>query len=167
MTATLEFTVPDGFADEAPNLKAAATPEYACEVCGKELIYGGRGRKPTRCDEHKRNAGKTTGGNGGTSKGQVKLIEESLTQCYLMVGLGLSAVPKCALDGQLVASNAAMMAHSWAQMAETDPKLRKALMKLISAAGWGTVIAAHLPVVLGIMGNHNMLPAAVTGAVAA
>lgn len=30
--------------------------EYPCEVCGKEAgPYGGRGRKPKRCDEHKKN----------------------------------------------------------------------------------------------------------------
>jgi hypothetical protein len=30
--------------------------EYPCEVCGKEAgPYGGRGRKPKRCTEHKRN----------------------------------------------------------------------------------------------------------------
>lgn len=27
--------------------------KYECEICGKELVYGGRGRPPKRCDEHK------------------------------------------------------------------------------------------------------------------
>jgi hypothetical protein len=34
-------------------------PEYACQVCGKELTYGGRGRKPKYCDEHKKSSSST------------------------------------------------------------------------------------------------------------
>ncbi len=30
--------------------------EYTCSVCGKSLEYGGRGRPPTKCDEHKASA---------------------------------------------------------------------------------------------------------------
>lgn len=36
--------------------------EYPCVVCGKEAgPYGGRGRKPTRCAEHKKNTGNSGG----------------------------------------------------------------------------------------------------------
>jgi hypothetical protein len=35
----------------------------SCTVCGKPLTYGGRGRKPTKCDEHKKASGK-----GGTRR---------------------------------------------------------------------------------------------------
>lgn len=36
-------------------------PEYPCEVCGKEAgPYGGRGRKPKRCIEHKRTSSSGT-----------------------------------------------------------------------------------------------------------
>lgn len=36
-------------------------PEYPCEVCGKEAgPYGGRGRKPKRCAEHKRSSNSGT-----------------------------------------------------------------------------------------------------------
>lgn len=48
--------------DTAPELSDV---EYPCQVCGREAgPYGGRGRKPTRCDEHKKNpvkAGRVTG----------------------------------------------------------------------------------------------------------
>lgn len=42
-----------GLPDEMPPL--TNEPEFACEICGVELIYSGRGRKPKRCDDHKRN----------------------------------------------------------------------------------------------------------------
>jgi hypothetical protein len=54
------------FADEStaviPDTPADLTPEvndveYPCQVCGKEAgPYGGRGRKPTKCPEHKKTA---------------------------------------------------------------------------------------------------------------
>jgi hypothetical protein len=42
------------------------TTTYTCEVCGKELPYGGRGRPPKRCDEHKKSAAKTPPSNNGS-----------------------------------------------------------------------------------------------------
>jgi hypothetical protein len=41
--------------DEAPDTDQSAV-EYPCVVCGRESgPYGGRGRKPTKCPEHKGN----------------------------------------------------------------------------------------------------------------
>lgn len=46
--------------DEAPE----TTHELSCEVCGRELVYSGRGRKPKYCDEHK----KSSSGSGTSRK---------------------------------------------------------------------------------------------------
>lgn len=43
--------------DATPDFVDDATIEYPCEVCGKEAgPYGGRGRKPKRCADHKKNS---------------------------------------------------------------------------------------------------------------
>jgi len=44
---TLEFS--NVTRDETPPQEF----EYACVVCGREIFYGGRGRKPKYCDEHR------------------------------------------------------------------------------------------------------------------
>ncbi len=49
--------------DEPP----PTTYEYACETCGVELHYAGKGRKPRFCPEHKKNAPKTTRTGSGQS----------------------------------------------------------------------------------------------------
>jgi hypothetical protein len=50
--------IPDSPADIIPEVSDV---EYPCQVCGKEAgPYGGRGRKPTRCSEHKK-SGSSTG----------------------------------------------------------------------------------------------------------
>jgi ABC-type phosphate/phosphonate transport system permease subunit len=63
-------------------------------------------------------------------------------------------------DGQIIVSSAPQMAGAWAELARQDPKVAKAMMKLIQASGWGLVIAAHLPVAVGILANHGKTPAA-------
>ena len=49
MEDELDFTPQDAEFDTVPNTDAVDT----CEVCGKELVYSGRGVHPTRCKEHK------------------------------------------------------------------------------------------------------------------
>lgn len=41
--------------DEKPPISGEF--EYACQQCGKEITYGGRGRKPKYCDDHKKSTG--------------------------------------------------------------------------------------------------------------
>jgi hypothetical protein len=79
--------VPDAvITDLAP---PTAGPEFACRVCGKELTYGGRGRKPTLCDEHKRgNSARSSVQKGGNEKLAAQAVE-SLMQLNGLVGMGL------------------------------------------------------------------------------
>jgi hypothetical protein len=90
------------FADESPTTvtddaipELTDGPEYPCEVCGKEAgPYGGRGRKPKRCAEHKRSS--STGarapritGNNATLATQAT---EALCQIDGMMALGARIV---------------------------------------------------------------------------
>ena len=66
--------------------------EYPCSVCGKEAgPYGGRGRKPTKCTEHK----KSTASNGpraprvtGTNDALARQATEALCSINGMMALG-------------------------------------------------------------------------------
>lgn len=68
----IEFIAPA--LDEAPpidTVRTTAIPtdktsDLSCQVCGVALSYGGRGRKPTRCAEHK--SGSTARGNSAGSR---------------------------------------------------------------------------------------------------
>lgn len=51
MTATLLDDELNLLQDVAPTTEAEVCK---CQVCGVELVYAGTGRKPTKCDEHKR-----------------------------------------------------------------------------------------------------------------
>lgn len=53
----IKFDIPDSMPDDI------IAPELVCEVCGTGLTYGGRGRKPRFCDEHK-----PTKSAGGTKR---------------------------------------------------------------------------------------------------
>jgi hypothetical protein len=52
----IDFAVDNIPQDEKPD----NTYEYACEVCGVELFYSGRGRKPRFCEEHKKKGSTST-----------------------------------------------------------------------------------------------------------
>lgn len=58
----------DGFAatDDSPGGMPSAGP--ACEVCGKELPYSGRGRKPRFCQDHKTRTSATRGESSGSAR---------------------------------------------------------------------------------------------------
>jgi hypothetical protein len=52
------------------------TGDY-CSVCGKELVYAGRGKHPTKCEDHKAGstAGTSTRGNRSSAKGGASRAE--------------------------------------------------------------------------------------------
>lgn len=79
MVDLLEFqdvTIPD---DTVP---ATSDVEYPCDVCGKESgPYGGRGRKPKRCPEHK------TTSRGAGRKSSVKVTGASASLAAQAAGV--------------------------------------------------------------------------------
>jgi len=63
---SIDFSLVDIVADTIPP-DAEPTPqaEFTCQVCGVPLHYGGRGRKPLFCDEHKKTKAKGVARTGG------------------------------------------------------------------------------------------------------
>lgn len=55
----LTFGPPEEVSEDTPPRKVPT-----CEVCGTDLEYGGRGRPPTRCPEHRKGTPSTPGTTG-------------------------------------------------------------------------------------------------------
>lgn len=139
------------------------TAPYRCEICLSPLSYGGRGRPPTRCDEHRRQKAKTNAPK--SPSGSMRGVEEGLRELYTFIGMGVSMVDP--IDGMTIASQADKLAHSWILAAESNPKLKKTLIKLTQGSGIGAVVIAHAMVAYPILEHHNLLPRLLSKAEAA
>jgi len=129
---------------------------YPCSKCGLPLEYAGRGRKPTVC---KRGEGCRANEGSVTARrtsGDVEKIRQGMLELYLTVGIGVNFFDQ--FDGMVVAQNAPKLADSWAALAEKDPKVRKALMKMLTGTSWSAVLIAHAMVAVPIMQHHKLIP---------
>lgn len=123
----LNFTDADLPMDSIP---PTTEVEYPCEVCGNEAgPYGGRGRKPTRCTEHKKN--KPTGqsrkvtGNAASMASQATAV---LEQVNGIITIGLMAVGYIDTAKAIAGENDAFAAKAHAALL-TDPELCKMILK--------------------------------------
>lgn len=87
-------------------------------------------------------------------------LTPQLMQIYVMIGAGLAGFPNTRDDAAVIFENAENAAKSVAKLADEKPEVRKALEKFLSASSYAGIIAAHLPIVVGIMANHgvNIIP---------
>lgn len=126
--------------------------EFSCqkEGCGKPLTYSGRGRHPKFCDEHRGSS------SGAGTRQRRQSLAPRLENAFMALGLGLSMVNQ--QDATIIAQNANNMAVAWDALANENPKIRRALERALSASAWGGVLAASLPVIMGIGMNHGLIP---------
>lgn len=95
-----------------------------CEVCGNEVTWGGRGRRPKRCDEHKTRTS-TTGRTGGTSRttahtARLKKIEESLGRSSVRIGVATGRY--LPVTGLLLIQRGSNFARAAVKVAENHPQ---------------------------------------------
>jgi hypothetical protein len=158
-TETHEFIIEDD-ALAASTFTSADGPRFTCEVCDAPLTYSGRGRHPKYCDEHK---------PGSTSKPSVAKrapkgvahIRSGMEQLYELAGDGFELLGRytedelLTVDGHLIKSRAPVLAEQWAELAERDPEVRKALSNMTTGSSWGGVIVTHVMLAAAIMMNHK------------
>lgn len=142
--------------DESSN--PTAFGELECQVCGKALIYAGRGRKPRFCEDHKPKGAKSSGSTNRSKGVPIDTLVNNIEQFYMTVGMGLSFLPATQPDSMTVVSSASQLAESWRPAIEANPKIRKFWEKMFTAGSYGTVITAHLIVAIPIMQRHNIIP---------
>lgn len=149
---------------EIPNetITSSDPTRFTCEVCGEPLTYSGRGRHPTRCEEHKTRG--TASKREPTNTRQVAQIRTAMAQLYEGAGDGIKLIGQLAnddalvIDGTLIGSRADVLADEWAKLAATDPKVRATLMKITTGSAWGGVIITHAMLGFAIMSNHKAQP---------
>lgn len=157
-TETHEFVIEDD-ALAASTFTSADGPRFTCEVCDTPLEYSGRGRHPRYCDEHKPNASKTVTAKRAP-KG-VAHIRSGMEQLYELAGDGFELLGRytedelLTVDGHLIKSRASVLAEQWAELAERDPAVRKALTNMTTGSSWGGVIVTHVMLAAAIMMNHK------------
>lgn len=85
--ASYETDTPD-FPNEV--VEAPSDGALACLTCGKPLRYGGHGRKPRYCDEHKT---KTKRAPGRIAANDATVAAEALASLNITLALALTFVP--------------------------------------------------------------------------
>lgn len=148
MTATIDDTFT--FVDEIPEAgnPVSTSSTLACETCGTPLEYGGRGRKPRFCDEHKPSRGKGTGSSARSSAVVDRAISE-LTLLYSFAGKGIAYADHGA--GVMVMDAAPKLAESYRMLLETNAKFRKMFADLEGKAAWLPILVVHGDLVAAIL----------------
>lgn len=85
-----EDAIPDYFAggDSVPDTNEV---EYPCQVCGREAgPYRGKGRKPTKCDDHKVN--RTASSPRGANDKLAEMAADALCQVNGLMALGAMVI---------------------------------------------------------------------------
>lgn len=136
--------------------------EYPCDVCGKEAgPYGGRGRKPTKCRDHKttsRGAGKrSTVKVTGASASLAAQAAGVLEQLNGIMAMGLMVTGMTDTAHALAAANDGFKEQAYLALT-TDAELCKLILK-------GGVKSAKLSLGLAYVGlGAAVLPVAVNEA---
>lgn len=142
MTAeTLEFVRTDKPDDDAA---PPTSFEYACETCAKEIYYGGRGRKPRFCEEHKPN--KAARGKGSGSNAQLaRQASEVLVQvnAFLAIGLMLPPLQLTETASALAEANDGFGVSAYEALL-TDPGLAKLILRGGGASGKLALVLAYV-----------------------
>ncbi len=100
-----------------------------------------------------KNKGGRPRGSGSASTGgrprNMDRLTEQLAGQYVFVGMFLRMASPNAGNAMIVQADEC--AKSLAAWAETNPKVRKALEKMVNGAGAASVIAAHAPIVFAVV----------------
>jgi hypothetical protein len=82
-------------------------------------------------------------------------LKQPLTDLYGTLGAGVFILNQA--DGIAIISNAEKMAESLDNWGKVNPAVYKVLERLCSTGAFGAVAAAHAPVIMAILNNHNVI----------
>lgn len=88
-------------------------------------------------------------------KGKYGALKTGIVSMYGFAGLAVSRADQ--YDGMLITANAETVADSWIAWGKADPRVMRVLMVMFGSPV-ALVIAAHTPIVLGIMNHHGVSP---------
>lgn len=98
-----------------------------------------------------------------TSTPRKASLETRLTGSLVTLGTvtavsGGMVSPAFAQDGVLITEHAASIAAALDKVAQDQPQVKAALERMLTAGVWSGLIAAMLPLVVGIAANHGAIP---------
>lgn len=139
--------------DTAPPLDG---PEYTCEVCGKPLTYSGRGRKPKRCDEHKRGASRTTRvSTTGKNATLASQATDALVNINSLAAFGVGIVGYADTADAINDRQEAFRTQVY-QALLSDPELCRSILTSGAQAGRVSLIVAYAMLAVGVFPTMRM-----------
>jgi hypothetical protein len=111
-----------------------------------------RGRPPGSGDKAPRKSAAAS-----TRKASVPNLEKRLGGS--LTTLGTMACLVSPADGMTIIQGVPALSASLAKLAEENASVRANLERMLTAGAWSGVIAAVVPIAVGIAANHNLLPA--------
>lgn len=136
--ALIPETANQGPRDETPTTDST----LSCEVCGKSLVYGGRGRKPKFCPEHRRQTGKTPTVTRGGNEKLATQATESLIQINRLTGLGLRLIGLSSSSEMIMFCEEGFRVQAYEALL-TDPALCKQILSAGAVSGKFSLAIAY------------------------
>lgn len=94
-----------------------------------------------------------------TTTTRASSLEKRLTEMY--VSIGTMVVVADLTCGTAIITSAPDTAAALDALAKENPKVKRALEKMLAGGAWGGVLMAHAPIITTVLAHHNMLPAQV------
>lgn len=154
----MELTIDTPPTQSGSSAEQSTKSAYSCIVCQTPLTYSGRGRHPKYCDVHR----PTKTASGGRKSASIDALVEQIATFYTMAGFGLTMYKPLQFEGMVVSSEASKLAESWRSLLESNPKVRKVWERMFTASAYGSIVTAHLAVLLPIAQHRGLLPGATT-----
>lgn len=167
LTAEPSVSVPTDY--DPPKVNS----ELVCNEpgCFNSLTYGGRGRKPVKCDLHKRakSVGKPrTLGSRSTKSSGVDYRPGIMGMMQLpaaVLAFAGTNKPELAADAATITVYGPGVAEALNELAKERPEVAAVLDRILSVGPYGLIIAAVTPMVLQILANHGLIPSGLMGTV--
>lgn len=141
---------------------AAEAPTSTCQVCGVGIdhLYSGRGRRPTRCEEHKRGSSGASSLGTGARRGSTdaRAAAATLENAYqlLVTGLMLAQMPQAA---SRLASEIPQLTARNVEFLTADKELCRAINKAGKVSGRAGFVIAQVttlaPVAMLAIGEYR------------
>jgi hypothetical protein len=149
LSSITETEVPESFSDTPEDAITESAPAsgMTCSVCGKDIgyLYSGKGRKPTKCEEHKKgNASNISSGNTRGSA-DVRSAVATLGLAYNALGMVLQMAGATGAAATLNASIPGLQEQNATYLAQ-DRELVKRINSLGKTGGRAAFIGSQVMV---------------------
>lgn len=142
-----------------PPLDGPDPGELTCEKCGTSFSHKGRGRKPKTCLNCRGSKARPSSSTTGTTEPKrprgIDQLERAIHGQLAVIGAGLMFFDP--FDAKIVLQKAEKGAKALANLAATNPAIRRSLEKGVELAGWGPVALWATEVTLPILAHHGLI----------